>query len=272
MVTVKVIVPLSMHSCQGGNWITSLLTVSARPESGVWLPYSLPMSRMTRCSQCGVVCCTSVPRDMSSGACCRCAVDLRHQRVAPTSSGSGTCASLERCTTSDWWTPGMRRRTTGGNSLGMSAVVVGRSRSCKVHHSACTRLQQLLSLVAEAKCLASWNKHAASTLQLCVASLGVSFCRHFDVFLIVSWRSSGCCQRHVELHSVAPAMLVGLTAAGWCLTHCTCCCPLGMKHQRRQKSWIPPSATSGYASSAVCWKHVVSSSTKVLPRSGWTAS
>ena len=38
---------------------------------------------------------------------CRCDVGWSRQTAAPTSRGWATCACLERCTTSDWWIPGV---------------------------------------------------------------------------------------------------------------------------------------------------------------------
>lgn len=176
--------------------------------------------------------------------------------MAPTSRESAICGCLERCTISDWWTPGIPQRV---QSVPFTVVWIAPHQLLHVLMlELASKSSQHLSHCAAAHCVSMMDDVQA--LHAVVVHCKIRTISH-------------CTQRVFRLHvqSRQSAYLVSacaevIIAAGLYLTRCTCCSPLATNQRRRQNAWILLSATSAFALCAVCWKPVANFSTRALPR------
>ncbi len=177
--------------------------------------------------------------------------------MAPTSRESAICGCLERCTTSDWWTPGIHYRL---QTVPFTVVWIAPQQLCMCRFmlELASQLSRHLSHCAAAQCVGMMDDVQA--LHAVVVHCKISSTSHC--------MQHGC-RLHVQSRQskyLVSACAEVIVAAGLCLTRCTCCSPLAMNQQRRQNAWILLSATSAFALYAACWKPVANFSTRALPR------
>lgn len=161
---------------------------------------------------------------------------------------------------------------TGGLQVFFRGCRLCLSLLCGLRHTSLCMCHFMLELASK---LSRHLSHCAAAQ--CVGMMDDVQALHAVVVQCKISSTSHCMQHGCPLHvqSRQSAYLVSacaevITAAGWCLTRCTCCSPLAMSQQRRQNAWILLSATSVFALCAAYWKPVASFSTRALPRNAWT--